>query len=89
MKKLILMMGVLVGMIGCSENEDVFEYQKLNSGESINYYQKELAEPNDTIRIDNPTEPNGGGGDDDPPPTGIKDGTKKEKQNDSIIVILP
>ena len=41
----------------------------------------------DTIKSNNPTGTDGE--DDDPPPTGIKDGTKKEKQNDSIIVILP
>lgn len=87
MKKIILMCGLLIGMMSCLENEESYEPQSMNHPYDSNFYQKEMTVPGDTIKSNNPTGTDGE--DDDPPPTGIKDGTKKEKQNDSIIVILP
>jgi|GEM_PF-2437322 len=87
MKKLILIIGLLFGMISCLENEEAFELENINYENGSGFNQKEMVSISDTIRSDNPV--GADDDDDDPAPTGIKDGTKKEKQNDSVIIILP
>jgi len=85
MKKSLLFIIAFFGIISCSQDDDSYPNSVSgNDYKSSYFYEREVA-AQDSLTFAFPQNEE----DDDPPPTGIKDGTKKEKQNDSIIVILP